>query len=95
LEPLAQLPNLRELVLNGSLTHLSQAIVQLLSSAIQGRFLKVTLSENVCETVIETVTSAQATLRAERGSRGVPQLEVVRRSCAEDDFNQTVTVTLH
>jgi hypothetical protein len=95
LEPLAHLPNLRELVLDGCCNDSAQAIVQLLSSSVQGRLLKIQLCGSVDQTVVDKAISAHATLKGKRGRALVPQLEVVRYRVAEAGFSPVCTVTLH
>jgi hypothetical protein len=90
LEPLAHLQGLTELFMDHQCLKSAQPVAQLLSSAVQGCRLKVRLPDtgydddwfslgevSMSESVTNQVISAHATLKAERGSRLVPQLEVV------------------
>jgi hypothetical protein len=77
LEPLAQLSNLRQLVLdlgetiNFQLSHLTP----LLSSAVQGRQLVILVPWGLSLDAAEQLLTTRAGLEAERGSGNVPVLD--------------------
>jgi hypothetical protein len=106
---LGQLRGLRELVVDVDYLKSAQPIIELLSSSAQGCFLRIELwadvpqghtlkaklSAMVQQRVVDEAARAQATLKAERGSKAVPQLEVMLRDYIEEYIRPFCTFTLH
>jgi hypothetical protein len=100
LQPVAQLPKLRELVLDGHSLRSAQPLVQLLSSSVQGCLLKIKLLPDVPQTIADHAISARDTESGAwqhgRAPAGACMCSAyVQRSDAEEYIRAFHTFTLH